>query len=800
MKDFKDVHRAELALERGTPIGPLESESYLDLFENWLVNRARPDSGAEPTLLRLAKRLQLNHGDSWLSEFLTSRSSAKADALLAAAIHENIVGMKESALKKASQAQRLYELMGNDAGALRSQLESLYSLRRQLQGKECQNRFSSLASTLERHRYIWIKTRILIEVSGCIAMTNGFDVAGQMVKEAAAKAHSARYPVLELRALGYLASFHTVEGRLLQSWQTNETGLSAFWKGTFPRDRAYQFYADLEFAAEKAEQWHLAAALQLEAIEEFKDSQRVDFIASAHCRLARMEEMTRNIEQTKKELLLSQQLFQELNSGSESTMNQADCEVAWGSLEARYGSLEAAVQHLNNAKKIVEHANGFTIRLRYEKAWADLEKRREYWQPEKEHLERAITIANQGFQTLQSPRDRWEWRRAVGEVYHQLLELEIGRPHTMEQTLADWESFRSIELPGPVLHADPTTRSSLTQKMVLSRLKGLHHGTMIAFAVFPTWVSAWVANDKGLHEHRIVVNSEVLRQNVKSFYQLCSDPLSRIEKVNDAGLRLYQLLVAPIEQELDPARTLFIEADEALGMLPWPALLRRDGRYFGHVYTLVNTPGLLYENPARGRRHIMDRILVAYPGAVELDHTLYQPLPQAKEEADFVAGLALYHKYLQGTDVSVRNLLAELPKASSFLFAGHATTRAYSGELVIHGHNGGDVFSASRLAGMNLSGMKLVVLSACSTAREPEAANDPNGLVKAFLNAGAERVIATQWDVNSGSTADLVRDLFMGLSKNPDGEPVLLEIWKNAAARSSHPYYWAAFQVYGSAE
>ena len=135
----------------------------------------------------------------------------------------------------------------------------------------------------------------------------------------------------------------------------------------------------------------------------------------------------------------------------------------------------------------------------------------------------------------------------------------------------------------------------------------------------------------------------------------------------------------------------------------------------------------------------MDRTLVAYPGAVELNHTLYQPLPQAKDEADFVAQLAPHSTYLQGNNVSAKNLLAELPKASLFLFSGHATSRAYGGELVIHGEKGGDVFSASRLAGTDLSGMKLVVLSACSTGGEPESANDPNGLVRAFLNAGTER-------------------------------------------------------------
>ena len=726
--------------------------------------------------------------------------SPRGNRLLILAIRDNLIGQKERAFNEAVEAQRIYSKVGNIAGALRSQLESVYSLRRQLKGRECQDRFFSLAPLFQNRNYVWLKTRIAIEASGCIAMMNDFDRAWHMANEAADKAQRAHYPALQLRALGYLGSFHTIEGRLSESWETNQAGLKTFWNGAFPRDRAYQFYADLEFAAEKAEQWHVAAALQREAIEQFRESRRLDFKAAAHCRLARMEEMTGDVQKMQGELEVSRQLFQELGKDAKVDLNETDCEVAWGSIEARYGSVDSALQHLARVQPDVEHTDGFTIRLRYEKAWADLERRRGNWGEEQEHLEKAISIGNKGFLTLQSPRDRWDWRHEVGDAYRQLLQLEIQHSHDAKELFANWELFRSIQTPSPVLPNRQLTGNPYVQALVSSRLKDVRRGTIVAFAVFPRWVTAWVANDQGVHEFRILADSEVLKKDVRAFYQLCSNPLTPLEKVNDAGSRLYKLLVAPVEQALDPTRTLFIEADQFLGLLPWPALVRTDGIYLGHIYNIVNTPGLLYRESRAIRRDAMAQVLVAYPGAVELNNSLYQPLPQAKEAAEFVAGLALHHKYLQGTDVSARNLLAELPKASSFLFSGHATTRAYSGELVIHGHNGGGVFSASRLAGMDLSGMKLVVLSACSTAGEPEAANDPNGLVKAFLNAGTESVIASQWDVSSGSTADLVRDLFMGLSKNPSGKLALREIWKNAATRSSHPFYWAAFQAYGPAE
>lgn len=786
-------------MSNGDPVTQIQSEADLDLLPDWLSTTGSSQTAGATALTRLAEILKKDHDDSWLSDFLHSASSLKANGLLGAAIRDNLVGKKESALKEALRAQRVYETVGNTAGILRSQLESIYSLRRQLKGRECRDRFSSVAPLFQGRNYLWLQTRISIEASGCVAMTNDFDSAWHIAEEAAEQARKANYPALQLRALGYLASFHTIEGRLSKSWDANQAGLTTFWSGTFPRDRAYQFYADLEFAAEKAEQWHVAAALQREAIEQFRESQRLDFRAAAHCRLARMEEMNGDIQKTREELGLSRQLFQELGRSSENALNEADCEVAWGSIEARYGDVDSALGHLAGIEQIVNKTKGFTIHLRYEAAWADLERRRGNWEQQQKHLQRAIGIGNKGFQTLKSPKDRWDWRREVGDAYRQLLQLEVEHNDDVGRAFADWELLRSIEMRNPVVITSRFIGDSFTRNLVVSRLKHLHDGTVVSFAVFPQFVNVWLADDRGIREFRIPVDSVTLTRATHEFYGLCANPHAPLKKVNDAGSRLYKLLVAPFEPTLDPTRTLFIEADQFLGLLPWPALLRTDGTYLGYTYRIVNTPGLLY----RGSRRIrspMEHILVAYPGAVQLDQELYEPLPQAKDEADYVASLDPHSTYLEGKQVTAEQLLKQLPGASTFHFAGHATTRAYGGELAVHGDTTGDVFSASRLTGMDLSRTRLIVLSACTTGGDPEAAHDPNGLVRAFLNAGGERVIATQWDVDSAATGRLMHDFYTAVKAGQGSERALQSAWKHVSSSSttSHPYYWSSFQAFGA--
>src|SRR5262249_36350998 len=152
----------------------------------------------------------------------------------------------------------------------------------------------------------------------------------------------------------------------------------------------------------------------------------------------------------------------------------------------------------------------------------------------------------------------------------------------------------------------------------------------------------------------------------------------------------------------------FIEADEQLGLIPWAALVMKDSTYFGESHTVVNTPGILFpaHHPASG-----GQVVVAEPGAVELEGVHYPPLPHAAKEARSIASLypgAILH---EGTEVTETALLRDLQQASILQFAGHATERAYGGELLVHSATGrGATLSASSLSQTALKVTQLVVL------------------------------------------------------------------------------------------
>ena len=94
-------------------------------------------------------------------------------------------------------------------------------------------------------------------------------------------------------------------------------------------------------------------------------------------------------------------------------------------------------------------------------------------------------------------------------------------------------------------------------------------------------------------------------------------------------------------------------------------------------------------------------------------------------------------------------------------------------------------------------GADLVVLSACQTGLGKEIRGEGvMGLTRAFLYAGAPRVIVSLWNVNDHATAELMGSMYRNLLKA--GKPASaalrsaqLEMLKQK--RWESPYYWAAF-------
>jgi CHAT domain-containing protein len=97
--------------------------------------------------------------------------------------------------------------------------------------------------------------------------------------------------------------------------------------------------------------------------------------------------------------------------------------------------------------------------------------------------------------------------------------------------------------------------------------------------------------------------------------------------------------------------------------------------------------------------------------------------------------------------------------------------------------------------------VELVVLSACDTARGKEIDGEGLiGLTRGFVNAGAERVVASLWKVDEDATAELMKHFYAGVLKEGLAPTTALRnaqirMWQTK--RRHPPYYWAAFVLHG---
>ncbi len=121
---------------------------------------------------------------------------------------------------------------------------------------------------------------------------------------------------------------------------------------------------------------------------------------------------------------------------------------------------------------------------------------------------------------------------------------------------------------------------------------------------------------------------------------------------------------------------------------------------------------------------------------------------------------------------------------------------ALAGANTLSSANDDGVLTAFEAAGLDLSGTKLVVLSACETGLGKISNSDGvYGLRRAFGIAGAESILMSLWQVDDVATKDLMAGYYSRLRVGEPRSAALRAVQLELAGRSkySHPYYWAAF-------
>jgi CHAT domain-containing protein/Tfp pilus assembly protein PilF len=131
---------------------------------------------------------------------------------------------------------------------------------------------------------------------------------------------------------------------------------------------------------------------------------------------------------------------------------------------------------------------------------------------------------------------------------------------------------------------------------------------------------------------------------------------------------------------------------------------------------------------------------------------------------------------------------------SGLVLAGASAQQAPSGPLLREE----TLITALELAGLDLWGTQLVVLSACDTGRgDIKLGQGVYGLRRALVIAGAEALVSSLWKVNDESTRQFMEAYYSKLLEGAGRTSALRQAMREFRRKQPHPYYWAPFIALG---
>lgn len=335
--------------------------------------------------------------------------------------------------------------------------------------------------------------------------------------------------------------------------------------------------------------------------------------------------------------------------------------------------------------------------------------------------------------------------------------------------------------------------------------------TMIDYFVTGTGVHAWIIDRVSVDYVRLPIDATALRR-ITCWAKQFSPP---DHVVNSRGVSVqagicsdgatadeaYAMLIAPLRAMIRHQRLVIVPHRE-LHYVPFAALY--DAQRNCHLiedFTIAYAPSAtVWRFLRRDEPPVSGRALVLGDPAGSMG-----ALEFARREAELVAG-RLGTKAMLGTDACER-LIRELdPNVDLLHIAAHAL---YNGAnplfsfiaLAADGEeHDGNLEAQEILADVDLTGVNLVVVSACSTAAgKPSAGDEIVGLTRALLYAGTPAVLSTLWEIDDIASATLMDAFYERLVSGVPVADALREAQLSLlhSERFKSPRLWAAFSLHG---
>ena len=294
--------------------------------------------------------------------------------------------------------------------------------------------------------------------------------------------------------------------------------------------------------------------------------------------------------------------------------------------------------------------------------------------------------------------------------------------------------------------------------------------------------------------------------------------------------RLYNLLLKTLVEKLAVSKKrLIVSTAGVLRLLPFESLYistrnhylieERDIRYTpsGKAFLLgaenrdraIKDEVVLFSNPTFDKR--VDTL--RGQDKSQIFNMKFKSLKGTKEEAELIKKILVNKKIVEfsGINANEKNFLKiKHPKilhiaTHGFFIKSELKNPMLNAGIALSGANssieegrGEGVITALKISGLDLKGTELVVLSACKTGLVSINSSDSVSLLsKAFLQAGANAIIASLWSVSDSGTKDLMRLFYSEVKKDNNYNRALKKAKIEMIKQNISPAIWGAFILNG---
>jgi CHAT domain-containing protein/tetratricopeptide (TPR) repeat protein len=250
---------------------------------------------------------------------------------------------------------------------------------------------------------------------------------------------------------------------------------------------------------------------------------------------------------------------------------------------------------------------------------------------------------------------------------------------------------------------------------------------------------------------------------------------------------LYQELVAPIRHLLDVRHVVFVQHG-LLHYVPFHAL--HDGEsYLVDRFTISYAPSAsVYAHcQTKPVNNAGDSLILGVPD---------ERTPAIREEVEALARILPNARLLLGEEATEDVLQTYGPRSKSVHIATHGYFRQDN-----------PMFSSIRLGTSHLSlydmahldlPVELAVLSGCATGLNVITPGDElMGLVRGLLQAGAQSLVLSLWDVHDDSTKEFMVEFYQQLQNGRSKAEAMQTASIGLRESRPHPYHWAPFLLIG---